>query len=202
MHLCHLPFLRERHHGAGPASYSDAGRRGHPPHQFIAVWKVCSEYRLLLHRLAWTKAETVFRNKVALRSFITGHKRSGTRMAEPDKKLSLIEEQLVIAKRAVSDGRVRVSTKTEFVTEAAEARLDSENVEVTRVAIGREVSEAPGVRTDGDVTIVPVMEEVLVVEKRLMLVEEIHIRRVATTEDVSIPVELRKQRASIERDDP
>ena len=123
-------------------------------------------------------------------------------MAEPDKKLSLIEEQLVIDKRAVRDGSVRVSTKTEFVTEAAEARLDSENVEVTRVAIGREVSEAPAVRTDGDVTIVPVMEEVLVVEKRLMLVEEIHIRRVATTEDVTIPVELRKQRASIERDDP
>ncbi|KNY31030.1 YsnF/AvaK domain-containing protein [Agrobacterium genomosp. 3] len=123
-------------------------------------------------------------------------------MTKPDEKLSLIEEQLVIDKRAVRDGSVRVSTKTEFVTEAAEARLDSENVEVTRVAIGREVSEAPAVRTDGDVTIVPVMEEVLVVEKRLMLVEEIHIRRVATTEDVSIPVELRKQRASIERDDP
>ena len=123
-------------------------------------------------------------------------------MTKPDEKLSLIEEQLVIDKRAVRDGSVRVSTKTEFVTEAAEARLDSENVEVTRVAIGREVSEAPAVRTDGDVTIVPVMEEVLVVEKRLMLVEEIHIRRVATTDDVSIPVELRKQRASIERDDP
>lgn len=123
-------------------------------------------------------------------------------MTKPDEKLSLIEEQLVIDKRAVRDGSVRVSTKTEFVTEAAEARLDSENVEVTRVAIGREVSEAPAVRTDGDVTIVPVMEEVLVVEKRLMLVEEIHIRRVATTEDVTIPVELRKQRASIERDDP
>jgi uncharacterized protein (TIGR02271 family) len=123
------------------------------------------------------------------------------RMTKPDEKLSLIEEQLVIDKRAVRDGSVRVSTKTEFVTEAAEARLDSENVEVTRVAIGREVSEAPGVRTDGDVTIVPVMEEVLIVEKRLMLVEEIHIRRVATTEDVSIPVELRKQRATIDRDD-
>ena len=123
-------------------------------------------------------------------------------MTKPDEKLSVIEEQLVIDKRAVSDGRVQVSTKTEFVTEKAEASLDSENVEVTRVAIGREVSEAPAVRTDGDVTIVPVMEEVLVVEKRLMLVEEIHIRRVATTEDVSIPVELRKQRASIERDDP
>ncbi|UVV70895.1 MULTISPECIES: YsnF/AvaK domain-containing protein [Brucella] len=123
-------------------------------------------------------------------------------MTKPDEKLSVIEEQLVIDKRAVIDGRVRVTTKTEFVTEKAEARLDSENVEVTRVAIGREVSEAPAVRTDGDVTIIPVMEEVLVVEKRLMLVEEIHIRRVATTDDVSIPVELRKQRATIERDNP
>ena len=78
-------------------------------------------------------------------------------MTKPDEKLSVIEEQLVIDKRAVSDGRVQVSTKTEFVTEKAEASLDSENVEVTRVAIGREVSEAPGVRTDGDVTIIPVM---------------------------------------------
>lgn len=63
------------------------------------------------------------------------------------------------------------------------------------------MSEAPQVRIEGDVTIVPVMEEVLVIEKRLMLVEEIHIRRVATREDVSIPVELRKQRATIERED-
>lgn len=37
MHLCHLPFLHERHHGAGQASYSDAGRRGHPPHQFEQI---------------------------------------------------------------------------------------------------------------------------------------------------------------------
>ncbi|HCH72394.1 MAG TPA: hypothetical protein DFK19_10930, partial [Ochrobactrum sp.] len=50
-------------------------------------------------------------------------------MTKPDEKLSVIEEQLVIDKRAVIDGRVRVTTKTEFVTEKAEARLDSENVE-------------------------------------------------------------------------
>lgn len=48
-------------------------------------------------------------------------------MTKPDEKLSLIGEQLVTDKRAVSDGRVRVSTKTEFVTEAADARLDSES---------------------------------------------------------------------------
>lgn len=123
-------------------------------------------------------------------------------MTEPSEKLSLIEEQLVVNKRAISDGRVRVSTKTEFVTTTAEASLDSENVVVTRVPIGREVSAAPSVRTEGDMTIVPVMEEVLVIEKRLMLIEEIHIRRVATTKNVSVPLELRKQHATIERSDP
>jgi stress response protein YsnF len=68
--------------------------------------------------------------------------------------------------------------------------------------VDRVVSEAPGVRTEGGVTIVPVLEEVLFVEKRLVLKEELHIRRTATTETVELPVTLRKQRAVIERVEP
>jgi stress response protein YsnF len=49
---------------------------------------------------------------------------------------------------------------------------------------------------------VPVLEEVLVVEKRLVLKEELHIRRRATTETVEVPITLRKQRAVVERIDP
>jgi stress response protein YsnF len=67
--------------------------------------------------------------------------------------------------------------------------------------VDRVVSEAPAVRTEGDVTIVPVLEEVLFVEKRLVLKEELHIRRTATTETVEVPVTLRRQRAVIERVD-
>jgi stress response protein YsnF len=43
--------------------------------------------------------------------------------------------------------------------------------------MGRIVETAPEIRTEGDVTILPVVEEVLVVEKRLVLKEELHIRR-------------------------
>jgi stress response protein YsnF len=75
-------------------------------------------------------------------------------------------------------------------------------VEVTRVPIARIVETAPEIRTEGDLTIVPVLEEVLVVEKRLMLKEELHIRRRAATETVEVPVTLRKQRAIVERIDP
>ena len=77
--------------------------------------------------------------------------------------------------------------------------MEGESVEVTRVPVNREIDAAPSIRTDGDVTIIPVVEEVVVIEKRLVLVEEIHLRRTKTREEVTVPVKLRKQRATVER---
>lgn len=114
-------------------------------------------------------------------------------------KIELVEESVSVSAEHVTTGRVRVSTETEFFEETAHASLGGERVEVSRIPIDQEVKTAPQVRVEGDVTIIPVLEEIVVVEKRLMLVEEIRIRRVATTEDVSVPVTLRKQRARVER---
>ena len=72
-------------------------------------------------------------------------------------------------------------------------------VEVERVPVDRIVDAAPAVRQDGDVTIIPVMEEVLVVEKRLVLKEELHVRRRRTQESVEVPVTLRRERVEVER---
>jgi len=113
--------------------------------------------------------------------------------------IPLIEEEVRIEKREVSTGRVRVSTLIETVEENVRADLKGEEVEVTRVPVDRVVTEAPSIRTEGDVTIIPVLEEVLFVEKRLVLKEELHVRRLVTDETVEIPVTLRKERASIER---
>ena len=55
--------------------------------------------------------------------------------------------------------------------------LFSEEADVRRVPVNRVITEIPQTRQEGDVTIVPVVEEVLVVEKRLLLKEEIHIER-------------------------
>jgi stress response protein YsnF len=41
-----------------------------------------------------------------------------------------------------------------------------------------------------------------VVEKRLVLKEELHIRRRVEQETIEVPITLRKQRAIIERTDP
>jgi stress response protein YsnF len=114
----------------------------------------------------------------------------------------LVEETAVVGKRQVVTGRVRVQTVTDTIEELAHADVQRESVEVTRVPIDRMVETAPEIRTEGDVTIVPVLEEVLVVEKRLVLKEELHIRRRVETETVEVPVTLRKQRAVVERDAP
>ena len=58
----------------------------------------------------------------------------------------------------------------------------------------------PPVRREGDVVIVPVMEEVLVVEKRLMLKEELHIRIDVTRREETRTVRLRREHAEIDRD--
>ena len=111
----------------------------------------------------------------------------------------LIEEEAHVLKRSIATGRVRVRTVVETFEESAAEILELEEVEVVRVPVGRVVTETPAIRADGDVTIVPVMEEVMIVEKQLILREELHIRRRTTTETVQVPITLRKQRAIVER---
>lgn len=115
--------------------------------------------------------------------------------------IQLLEETLHVSKRDVVTGTVRVSTRTEVVQEIADITLDRTIAEVTRVPIGRLIEEPPGVRTEGDVTIVPVFEERYVVVKQLYLTEELHIRHGVQQVVSHTPVPLRRQTATIERVD-
>lgn len=115
--------------------------------------------------------------------------------------LQVVEEQLDITKRRITGGTVRISTMTEVVEEVAEIELDRYHVEVTRVPVGRVVEEAPLARSEGDTTIVPVIEERFVVVKQLFLKEELHIRHVVERETIREPVPLRRQRVTVERTD-
>jgi len=90
-----------------------------------------------------------------------------------------------------------VESSEEMVREV----LSSRTVKVTRVPVDQPVSVVPEVRTENGVTIVPVLEEVLVIEKRLILKEEVHIQHEVSQETVELPVTLRKQRAIVERFD-
>jgi stress response protein YsnF len=126
-------------------------------------------------------------------------KQAVTMSDENDQKIQLVEESVSVEKERVLTGRVRVSTSSREVEELARASLAGTRVEVTRERVDRQIDAVPETRVEGDTTIIPVVEEIMVVEKRLVLVEEIRIRQTVTSEDVSVPVTLRKQTATVER---
>jgi uncharacterized protein (TIGR02271 family) len=114
--------------------------------------------------------------------------------------IPLAEERLLIEKRQVEAGRLRVRISVAEREERVPVELNHDEVEVERVPRNVPLSELPGVRLEGNTTIIPVVEEVVVVEKRLMLVEEIHVRRKSTLRTEEVPVTLRSEEAAIERD--
>ena len=139
-------------------------------------------------------------HRLGLRSELTTEVESGETLIIP-----VVEETARIEKRSVETGRVRVSTRTEVVEQVLRESLRSDAVEVTRVPMDRTLAEGetpPAVREEAGVTIIPILEEILVVEKRLVLKEEVHIRRSTADEDVEVPVTLRRQRAVVERVSP
>lgn len=115
--------------------------------------------------------------------------------------ISIVQEEAYVAKRVVPTEHVQVRTSAEEHLVTIRDELHREHVAITRVPINREVTEAPAIRTEGDVTIVPVLEERLVVEKRLFLVEELHLHRTVNAEPVEIPTTLRHTRVDVERTD-
>jgi uncharacterized protein (TIGR02271 family) len=99
----------------------------------------------------------------------------------------------------VETGRVRVGVSSQAREETVELPLARERVEVERVPIGREVDAVPPTRREGDTVIVPVVEEVAVVQRKLVLKEEVRLRLVRTTEQHRERVTLRRQQAVVER---
>lgn len=117
---------------------------------------------------------------------------------ELEEVIPIVEERAHIETRDRIVGRVRVRTETRSEDVELLDMLRSSRVEVERVPVDAFVDEAPEMRVEGNVTIIPVLEEVLV--RRLVLREEIHVRRIDEEREVRETVTLRTQEAVIERD--
>lgn len=108
----------------------------------------------------------------------------------------------ISVKRRKVERDVRVHLHTVNRDHLIDEPLAHERIEIERVAIGRPIDAAPPVREEGDTTVISVVEEVLVVQRRLVLKEEIRVRRVRTTEQHRETVTLREQQAVVERAEP
>ena len=118
--------------------------------------------------------------------------------------IPVIEERLEVHREAVDTGRtLRLRKQVEEVQSDVRVPVATEVVDIQRVPVGRVVDEPPTVRHEGNVIVVPVVEERLVTRKELVLVEEIRLTRRSEVAEADAGTHvLRRERVVAERFDP
>jgi uncharacterized protein (TIGR02271 family) len=112
--------------------------------------------------------------------------------------LNVYEEQAQVDKKIVEKGKVRIVKKVATNDEKINVDLKSEDVEVERVPVNKYVDSAPDVRYEGNTTIIPVIKEVAVVEKKIVLVEEIRITKKINSSEEERTIPLKKEEIIVE----
>jgi uncharacterized protein (TIGR02271 family) len=111
--------------------------------------------------------------------------------------IPIVEERMTVGRRIVKGCTVTVTTRP--ISEAVRIvePVMRENIEIERIPVNRVVESAPEVREEGDLTVIPVMEERVTVTVELVLKEEIHLRRTRSNEAHEETVRLNKTQVDI-----
>jgi uncharacterized protein (TIGR02271 family) len=116
----------------------------------------------------------------------------------------VFREEVQVEKQAVDTGRgVRIHKTVAELPCHIDERLLRDEVEVSHVPVDRIVplDAAPATRYEGDTLVVPILEEVLVVERRVRIKEEVRITRTRREEHHAETVMLKSEQVSVERFD-
>ena len=114
--------------------------------------------------------------------------------------IPVINQELLVSSKTVETGRVLISKKVFEEESVINSMIRSEEVIVEKKEINQYVDVAPeAVRQEGNVTIISVVKEVLVIEKRLLLVEELHITKHKKEEPFVISETVRKEEIHVLR---
>lgn len=127
---------------------------------------------------------------------LTGYDQVGsaTTAERPEELIIPVREEVLVPETHETDlGRVIVHKRVEEVPVTSSVELGRDQVAVERVEINERIDSMPGPRQEGDTLIIPVVEEVLYTEKRLMLREEIRITKQRLTEAVGIEETLKRE---------
>jgi stress response protein YsnF len=111
----------------------------------------------------------------------------------------VINEEVHADAIPVQTGGVRVTKHVEGHDEIVEQELRRGRVEIKRVKTDRVVDGPQQVQRLGNTLVVPVVSEVLRVEKQWVVTEEIHITQIEERETVQQTVRVNEEQAQIER---
>ena len=115
--------------------------------------------------------------------------------------IPVVQEQLQVDKRLVETGKgVRVRKRVSEREQVVDQPLLQDELVVEHVPVGQMLADAtiPTARYEGDTLVVPILEEVLVVEKQVRLKEEVRITRRKREIHAPQTVSLRSEEVSVE----
>jgi uncharacterized protein (TIGR02271 family) len=121
------------------------------------------------------------------------------RLEQDREVIPLVKERAVVLKRKKVTGGLRVRTVVRENEEVIDQPLTTDEIEVERVPVDCWVEAPVPIRQEGETTIITLLEEVAVVEKRLRATEEVRITRRRTTRQAAQHVTLRREEAVVER---
>ncbi len=118
-------------------------------------------------------------------------------------RIPVTEEVLRVGHRVTDTGRgIRIHKTVNEETLHVDEALQRQELQIEHVPVNAWVDGAPPVqRQEGDTLVIPVLEEVLVVQKRLRLTKEIRITARTHIDHVSEQVVLREEHVAAERFD-
>ena len=116
-------------------------------------------------------------------------------------RFPVVEETLQVTKKVVDKGGYQLTKIVENREQLVDELLRTEQVTIERRKIDTAISAdaVPQTRQEGDTLIVPVIEEVLVTVKQLMLVEEVRVTRLTGFRQDPQTFKLRKERINVDR---
>lgn len=113
--------------------------------------------------------------------------------------IPVIEEKINVDVKNVETGKVRISKQVHEEEVTVDVPFIHDEVDVKHVAKNISVEKAPEVRHEGDTMIIPVLKEEVIVQKRLVLVEELHITKRKVEEHHPQQITLKKEDVKIDR---
>jgi uncharacterized protein (TIGR02271 family) len=122
--------------------------------------------------------------------------------AETD-AIPVVQEQLKIEKEQVVTGKIKIKKTVTEEVQTVNVPVFSDEYEITRVPVEKKTLDTPppAMREEGDKTIISVIREITIVEKRYEVIEEIHIRKHKREIPLTQEVRLKKENVSIEREE-
>lgn len=114
--------------------------------------------------------------------------------------IPVARERVVVGRKRVDKGVVRVRKSTQQRTQDIDIPLSHEEVDVERVRMHRVCDAPTPARREGDVLVVPVFEEIVTVHRQWVLKEEIRLRTRTVKTRHRERVVVRDEQAQVERE--